>query len=121
MEEPYRRNELWYLAEGLQQYGDGRILSSAYLSWNQGYHADLYWATLQSKTTPMTVYSETDGIFFRVFTPEEQRDRESRGISVKEYPAGDLSFLFESRLSTLRGQEERLLILKLIKGMMALE
>ena len=27
---PYR--ELWYLAEGLQQYGDGRILSSAYLS-----------------------------------------------------------------------------------------
>ena len=27
--------------------------------------------------------------------PEEQRDRESRGISVKEYPAGDLSFLFE--------------------------
>ena len=32
MEEPYRRNELWYLAEGLQQYGDGRILSSAYLS-----------------------------------------------------------------------------------------
>ena len=43
----------------------------------------------------MTVYSETDGIFFRVFTPEEQRDRESRGISVKEYPAGDLSFLFE--------------------------
>lgn len=61
----------------------------------KGYHANLYWATLQSPTTPMTVYSETEGLFFRIFTPEEQRDREGRGLSVKEYPAGDISFLFE--------------------------
>ena len=61
----------------------------------KGYHANLYWATLQSQTTPITVYSETGGIFFRLFTPEEQRDREGRGISVKEYPAGDISFLME--------------------------
>lgn len=61
----------------------------------KGYHANLYWATLESATSPMTVYCESDGIFFKVFTPEEQRDREGRGVSVKEYSKGDLSFLLE--------------------------
>lgn len=82
----------------------------------KGYHADLYWATLQSKTTPMTVYSETDGIFFRVFTPEEQRDRESRGISVKEYPAGDLSFLFEIPAVNSQGTGGEASYIKINKG-----
>ena len=60
----------------------------------KGYHANLYWATLQGKQ-PLTVYTETDGMFFRVFTAEEQRDREGRGKSIPEWPAGDLSFLLE--------------------------
>ena len=60
----------------------------------KGYHADLYWATLQGKH-PLTVYTETDGLFFRIFTAEEQRDREGRGHSVPEWPEGDLSFLLE--------------------------
>ena len=60
----------------------------------KGYHANLYWATLQGKQ-PLTVYTETDGLFLRVFTAEEQRDREGRGKSVPEWPAGDLSFLLE--------------------------
>ena len=67
----------------------------------KGYHANLYWATLQPKansqqpTAGLTVYTETDGLFFRVFTAEEQRDREGRGKSIPEWPAGDLSFLLE--------------------------
>jgi hypothetical protein len=60
----------------------------------KGYHANLYWATLQGKQ-PFTVYTETDGLFLRVFTAEEQRDREGRGKSVPEWPEGDLSFLLE--------------------------
>jgi hypothetical protein len=60
----------------------------------KGYHADLYWATLQGEH-PLTVYTATDGLFFRIFTAEEQRDREGRGRSVPEWPAGDLSFLLE--------------------------
>ena len=60
----------------------------------KGYHANLYWATLQGKQ-PLTVYTETDGLFLRVFTAEEQRDREGRGKSVPEWPQGDLSFLLE--------------------------
>ena len=62
----------------------------------KGYHADLYWATLQGKNAPsMTVSTETDGLFFRIFTAEEQRDREGRGHSVASWPEGDLSFLLE--------------------------
>ena len=61
----------------------------------KGYHAHLYWATLHSPSAPLTICCESEGIFLRVFTPEEQRDRESRGTSVKEYPQGDLSFLWE--------------------------
>lgn len=60
----------------------------------KGYHANLYWVTLQGPK-PLTVYTETDGLFFRVFTAEEQRDREGRGKSVPEWPKGDLSFLLE--------------------------
>lgn len=82
----------------------------------KGYHANLYWATLQSQMTPMTVYSETDGIFFRVFTPEEQRDREGRGISVKEYPVGDISFLFEIPAVNSQGTGGEASYIKINKG-----
>lgn len=82
----------------------------------KGYHANLYWATLQSQTTPITIYSETDGIFFRLFTPEEQRDRESRGISVKEYPAGDISFLMEIPAVNSQGTGGEPSYIKINKG-----
>ena len=39
----------------------------------KGYHANMYWATFESDTAPFTVYSRTDGIFYRVFTPEEPK------------------------------------------------
>jgi hypothetical protein len=62
----------------------------------KGYHTGIYWATLQNPDGPsLHIYSETDGLFLHIFTPEEQRDRESRGLSVKQYPAGDLSFLLD--------------------------
>lgn len=82
----------------------------------KGYHAGLYWATFQSPTAPMTVYSESDGIFFRVFTPEEQRDREGRGVSVKEYPAGDISFLFEISAVNSQGTGGEPSYIKINKG-----
>ena len=110
-----------WLGKGPYRVWKNRIEGTNYGIWLiypefKGYHADLYWATLQSKTTPMTVYSETDGIFFRVFTPEEQRDRESRGISVKEYPAGDLSFLFEIPAVNSQGTGGEASYIKINKG-----
>lgn len=61
----------------------------------KGYHANLYWATIESDKYPFTVYSETDGVFFRVFTPEEPKGRQKGTITMPEFPKGDLSFLLE--------------------------
>lgn len=82
----------------------------------KGYHANLYWAKLQTATTPLTVYSETDNLFFRVFTPEEQHYREGRGHSVKQYPQGDLSFLLEIPAVDSKGADGNPSNLKINKG-----
>lgn len=59
----------------------------------KGYHANLYWATMESDTTPFTVYARTDGIYYRVFTPEEPSG--SDGHTMPAFPEGDLSFLLD--------------------------
>lgn len=60
----------------------------------KGYHANLYWATLESDTAPFTVYARRDGLFFRVFTPEEPKGRATRR-TMPAFPEGDLSFLLD--------------------------
>lgn len=59
----------------------------------KGYHANMYWATFESDTAPFTVYSRTDGIFYRVFTPEEPKGNAKR--TMPEFPEGDISFLLD--------------------------
>ena len=61
----------------------------------KGYHANMYWATLQTKETLLTFYSESDGLFFRVFTPEEPKMRQNGENTMPEFPTGDISFLYE--------------------------
>lgn len=61
----------------------------------KGYHANLYWATLESDRVPFTVYSESDGLFFRLFTPEEPVHRRNGENTMWEFPAGDISFLYD--------------------------
>lgn len=59
----------------------------------KGYHANMYWATFESDTAPFTVYSRTDGIFYRVFTPEEPKGSAKR--TMPEFPEGNISFLLD--------------------------
>jgi len=59
----------------------------------KGYHANMYWATFESDTAPFTVYSRTDGILYRVFTPEEPKGSAKR--TMPEFPEGDISFLLD--------------------------
>ena len=59
----------------------------------KGYHANLYWATLEGEKTSFTVYSRNDGTFFRVFTPEEPAGRVKD--TMPAFPEGDLSFLLD--------------------------
>lgn len=82
----------------------------------KGYHGDFYWAVLQSENIPLTIYTETEGLYLRIFTPEEPRDREDRGISVKEYPEGDLSFLLEIPAVSSQGTGGEASSVKINKG-----
>lgn len=59
----------------------------------KGYHANMYWATLESDTTPFTIYSRNDGIFYRIFTPEEPKGRLK--ATMPKFPEGDISFLLD--------------------------
>ena len=59
----------------------------------KGYHAHLFWATMESDEAPFTVYSRNDGIFYRVFTPEEPAGRVKQ--TMPSFPEGDLSFLLD--------------------------
>lgn len=59
----------------------------------KGYHAHMYWATLESDKTPFTVYSRNDGIFYHIFTPEEPVGRVRR--TMPQFPEGDISFLLD--------------------------
>ena len=61
----------------------------------KGYHANLYWAEMRSKTAPFKVYSETDGLYYRVFTPEEPKALNGEKHTMQSFPDGDISFLLE--------------------------
>jgi len=61
----------------------------------KGYHANLYWASLQTSQSTFSIYSESDGVFFRVFTPQEPTGRQDEINTMPDFPAGDLSFLYE--------------------------
>jgi len=61
----------------------------------KGYYANLYWASLLTKESTFSFYSESDGIFFRLFTPEEPKGRQDGINTMPDFPAGDISFLYE--------------------------
>ena len=60
----------------------------------QGYHANIYWAQMLSRTHPFTVYSETDGLYLRVFTPAQPKGLDG-GTSNPDFPEGDISLLID--------------------------
>jgi hypothetical protein len=64
----------------------------------KGYHADLYWATLDTREAPVTVVTETPGLFLPLFTPRQPAEAGSRApddptFTAVAFPEGDLSFL----------------------------
>jgi hypothetical protein len=61
----------------------------------KGYHGNLYWSTLATTESPITVYAGSDGIFMRVFTPDEPEDNKAGWSANPSFPEGDISFLYE--------------------------
>lgn len=60
----------------------------------KGYHGSLYWAVLEGDTNEITVSSSTDGLYFRVFTPDEPEGIKGED-RMQPFPEGDLSFLLD--------------------------
>ena len=110
------------IVKGMQWYGRGpfrvwknRIKGTHYGLWDKdynntitgesfenlvypefkGYHANLYWATLRTTEGNFSIYSQSDGMFFRVFTPEEPHRRQNGENTMPDFPTGDISFLYE--------------------------
>lgn len=61
----------------------------------KGYHGNIYWSRLNTSESSFTFYCESDGVFMRVFTPEEPEDNNTAWSSYPEFPEGDISFLYE--------------------------
>ena len=51
--------------------------------------------TLRNKEYAFNVYSESDGVFFRLYTPEEPKNNITGNKIFPEFPEGDISFLYE--------------------------
>ena len=58
----------------------------------KGYHGNVYWARLEGKA-PLTLYSETDGLFVKVYNPDEAQTPPSRFFPT--LPEGDISLLLD--------------------------
>lgn len=61
----------------------------------KGYHGNIYWSTLNTIESPFTVYSGSDGLFMRIFTPAEPTDNKTNWHANPQFPEGDISFLYE--------------------------
>ena len=56
----------------------------------KGYFSDMYWVRFVTEEGEMTVYTETEDLFLRVFTPKAGKEPRNTSLA---FPAGDISFL----------------------------
>lgn len=58
----------------------------------KGYHGNIYWLRLEG-ASPLTLYSATDGLFVKVYNPDEAEGSPAKFFP--ELPEGDLSLLLD--------------------------
>ena len=93
---PYR---VWKNRLGGQQFGvwhknyNNTITGE---TWNypefKGYHANVYWVTIENKQAPFTVYSEQKNMFFQMLKPEKAIAA-SNINTTPAFPEGNIGFL----------------------------
>ncbi len=59
----------------------------------KGYHGNVYWAKFLSDTDPLTILSGTDGLYLKVYNPEEPQDGGTKLFPV--LPEGDIALLLD--------------------------
>lgn len=57
----------------------------------KGYHANMYWMQLENTERDFTIYTATENLFFRLYTPDDP-SADPRYTRV-QFPEGDISFL----------------------------
>lgn len=61
----------------------------------KGYHANLVAASIQADKNSFKVFSESENVFIRLFTPEKPKNAFKGSRGHPEFPEGDISFLYE--------------------------
>lgn len=65
-------------------------------SWNypefKGYHADVYWVTIENKQAPFTVYTTNSAAFFQMLKPAKALGSSNNNTN-PPFPDGDIGFL----------------------------
>ncbi|MBK0369268.1 glycoside hydrolase family 2 TIM barrel-domain containing protein [Flavobacterium agrisoli] len=61
----------------------------------KGYHANLFGANLEAGTNSFKVFSASENVTFRVFTPDEPKHALPGSYPQPKFPEGDLSFMYE--------------------------
>lgn len=71
----------------------GESYSSLIYPEFKGYHGNIYWSRIEDRQSPWTLYSDIDGLYLQVFTPEEPAA--GGGKTMPAFPDGDLSLLLD--------------------------
>lgn len=61
----------------------------------KGYHANLLGASLKAGTSSFKVFSESDNLFLRLFTPDLPKNGFPGSSPQPDFPEGDISFMYE--------------------------
>src|SRR5690606_19379184 len=61
----------------------------------KGYHSSLVAASIQADKNSFKVFSESEKVYLRLFTPEEPKNGFKGSRGYPDFPEGDLSFLYE--------------------------
>jgi len=99
---PYRvwKNRIKGTAYGLweKEYNNtitGESFESLIYPEFKGYHANMYGAALMAKNKGFKVFSESENVFLRLFTPDEPKNGFPSSHPQPKFPKGDISFLYE--------------------------
>jgi hypothetical protein len=58
----------------------------------KGYHANMYWVTIQNKEKPFTIYTEDENIFLQMLKPQKPVSAPNNNTS-PAFPEGNLGFM----------------------------
>lgn len=58
----------------------------------KGYHADLYWATIENTVSPFTVYTDVPGVYLQMLNPSRQKTNFNPFVN-PPFPKGNIGFL----------------------------